>query len=116
MDGLDVDWEYPKDPNEAENYVSLLKELREGLDECSRKRGQGNGKFLLTIAAPCGKDHYEKLKLKEMDRYLDFWNLMAYDYSGGWDSVAGHQVSNRNESSPLKESHLDMLSLFSIEM
>jgi hypothetical protein len=31
----------------------------------------------MTIAAPCGLDNMRVLKVAEMDRYLDFWNLMV---------------------------------------
>jgi chitinase len=45
------------------------------------------------IAAPCGPDNYQKLRVREMDASLDLWNLMSYDFSGSWDKVAGHQAN-----------------------
>lgn len=92
FDGVDIDWEYPADDIEAQNYVLLLKETRKALDRAASKReGDEKCHFLLTIACPAGPQHYEKLRIREMDPYLDFWNLMAYDYAGGWDQRAGHQ-------------------------
>lgn len=79
LDGLDVDYEYPSNDQQAKGYVALLKELREGLDGLAKARGR-NYRFLLTIAAPCGPDNYNKLHVKDMDQYLDFWNMMAYDF------------------------------------
>jgi len=92
LDGLDVDYEYPGNDEQARGYVELLKEMRIELDKHSQKYGNGC-KFILSIAAPCGPDHYRKLHVKAMDRYLDFWNLMAYDFAGSWDTVANHQAN-----------------------
>lgn len=92
LDGLDVDYEYPGNDEQARGYVSLLRELREALDRHAAAK-QANYRFLLTIAAPCGPDHYKKLHVREMDRSLDFWNLMSYDFSGSWDQISNHQAN-----------------------
>jgi chitinase len=91
-DGLDVDWEYPKNDTEAQDMVLLLQAVRAELDAYSTTLPD-KPHFLLTIAAPAGKEHYEKLHLGELGRVLDFINLMAYDYAGSWDNKTGHQAN-----------------------
>lgn len=56
LDGLDVDWEYPKDDKEAGEYVLLLRELRDALDRLAESKGIAvQDGYELTIAAvsPC---------------------------------------------------------------
>ncbi|KAI9371170.1 Endochitinase B [Aspergillus egyptiacus] len=88
FDGIDVDWEYPQNDEQAQNYVDLLRRCRESLNNV-----QGDRRFLLTVAVPAGPDNYRRLRLREMTPYLDFYNLMAYDYAGSWDVNAGHQAN-----------------------
>ncbi|KAJ5087350.1 Endochitinase B1 [Penicillium angulare] len=92
FDGIDIDWEYPSDSTQAANMVATLKALRESLDAYSAANASGYH-FLITAASPAGPSNYQNMDLAGMDQYLDFWNLMAYDYSGSWDTIAGDDAN-----------------------
>jgi chitinase len=44
-------------------------------------------KYLLTIAAPAGPGTITNLEIDKIHRHLDWINLMAYDFHGGWDAT-----------------------------
>jgi chitinase len=96
FDGIDIDWEYPvggglagnaNRPEDKENYVALLAEFR------SQFNALGDGKHhLLTIAAPAGPAIMDHLDMKGMAAYLDWFNVMTYDFHGGWEAKTGHNA------------------------
>ncbi|KAJ3515540.1 hypothetical protein NM208_g14949 [Fusarium decemcellulare] len=92
FDGIDIDWEYPQNANEARDFVELLGAVRREMDAYARTLSRPYH-FELTVACPAGAQNFQKLDIRGMDRYLDFWNLMAYDYAGSWDQLAGHQAN-----------------------
>jgi len=92
FDGIDVDWEYPAvmgnssnyRPEDTVNLTALLAEFRRELDV----QGTADGKrYLLTIAAPAGKDKYTKIEIDKIHTSLDFINIMTYDMHGAWETV-----------------------------
>lgn len=81
LDGIDIDWEFPASVAEGENFLSLLQELRAGLDRHAEEK-QESEPYQISIACSCGQEHYGMLPLKKMALVLDFFNLMAYDFAG----------------------------------
>ncbi|WP_081954768.1 glycosyl hydrolase family 18 protein [Paenibacillus graminis] len=103
FNGVDIDWEYPSgtplsgNPNDFsvaeplravnyDNYVLLMKKLREKLDLAG---AQDNQKYDLTIAATASSWILGGMKLGEANPYLDWANLMTYDFHGAWNGYVG---------------------------
>jgi chitinase len=77
FDGIDIDWEFPGAGDSA-NFTTMLQQLRKQLDT----QGNADGRhYLLTIAAPAGQIHYQDLQLSQIHPYVDWINLMTYDFT-----------------------------------
>ncbi|KAH7118720.1 glycoside hydrolase superfamily [Dendryphion nanum] len=90
LDGIDVDWEYPEDATDAANLVSTIKLMRQTYDTYSAEHAD-NYHFKIDISAPAGPLRYNAMPVKQLDEYVDEWNLMAFDYQGpGFSNFTGH--------------------------
>jgi chitinase len=72
FDGVDLDWEYPANADQAQDFVLLVQELRGALDSYADAHDI-DYRFLITVASPAGPTNYATMKLKEMDQYVDSW-------------------------------------------
>lgn len=85
FDGFDVDWEYPTlrggSVDDRVGFVKLLRDLRARFDQ------EG---LLLSIATAATADYLRSAyDVPEINKYVHFVNLMAYDLHAYWDAQTG---------------------------
>lgn len=91
FDGLDMDWEYPKGTDDKKNFVLLLKELKEAFEAEAQEIKKP--RLLLSAAVPVGPDNIKSgYDVPAVASYLDFINVMAYDFHGKWERETGHNA------------------------
>lgn len=99
LDGVNLDWEYPNDPNgvacnakspkDTANYLAFVQALRKALNKKYPKVHK-----LITIAVgtnPFNDEHQNPLKAlnKGWASSVDSFYIMSYDISGSWMSKSG---------------------------
>ncbi|PCG82452.1 chitinase [Streptomyces sp. WZ.A104] len=107
FNGVDIDYEYATSMKDAGNpldhalangrraglvkgYDALMKTLREKLDHA----GAADGKhYLLTVAAPSSGYLLRGMETYQMQKYLDYVNIMSYDLHGAWNEYVGPNAS-----------------------
>jgi len=85
FDGIDIDWEYPS-PEERSNFTALLAVFRRQLEV---QGAADNNRYLLTIAVGASPYQYNDIDLAQITPYLDWINLMTYDFHGPWSGLTG---------------------------
>ncbi|MBS0001011.1 MAG: glycoside hydrolase family 18 protein [Cyclobacteriaceae bacterium] len=97
LDGVDIDWEYPGQrgednifrPEDKQNYTLMFKSIREKLDELSARTGKT---YELTTAVGASMSYILNTEMDKAQEYLDYVNLMTYDFYTSGDS-AGHHTN-----------------------
>lgn len=78
-----VNWEHPTGPVDASNYLSLLTTVRQFLQRPA---------YFVTSALAAAEWALRDIDFSRVQGCLDHINLMAYDFSGPWTPVSGHQA------------------------
>lgn len=87
FDGVDIDWEYPDNEDRKTKFIALMKQLREKLTVAGKA---SDTYYQLSIAVTASHEKMEFIAPETVNQYVDNFNVMTYDFRGGFDTETGH--------------------------
>ncbi len=102
FDGIDIDWEYPlnggadgnhHDSSDNDNLSAFYVLVRQKLDSVSTNGLSVDRKLLITAAVPASKHYAKNYNITADQKYLDWYNLMTYDFVGEWSPSTNHHTN-----------------------
>ncbi|MBO0432056.1 glycosyl hydrolase family 18 protein [Enterococcus sp. DIV0660C] len=87
FDGIDIDWEYPDNADRQTKFIALMKQLREKLTVAGK---ENDTYYQLSIAVTASHEKMEFIAPETVNEYVDNFNVMTYDFRGGFDTQTGH--------------------------
>ncbi len=95
-DGIDVDWEYPgisqsgirSSPHDQQNFTLMLAAVRQALDAQEKAAHEH---YTLSVAIADGP-FVRYVDIPAVNRYVDWFNLMTYDFVNGLTTTTGNHT------------------------
>lgn len=90
LDGIDLDWEFPKNKKKGRDLLLLVKELYQGFQNAPRP-------LKITLAAPGHPHYFKQIPWQKLSAFVDRLHVMTYNFHGPWknteNTVTNHQCA-----------------------
>lgn len=80
--GIDIDWEFPKNPTDATNLDNFVQFLKQNLGKS----------YIISIDLPYSNYSGRYFDIDFLKNYVNYFVVMTYDYSGAWSRISGYNA------------------------
>lgn len=81
-DGVDIDWEFPKNSFDTLNLNKLVQFLRQNLEN----------NYIISVDLPYANYSGKYFDIDFLKYFVNYFVVMSYDYSGAWSRISGYNA------------------------